>query len=383
MDLLSVLCSSPPPSPPPSQEKCASEQCRWTSAQGVSYSLEDFSSRAFKFSLQKPRGAVLNFHLCPTATAPSILCNNGRRTPACITVPGVNPTCTGSFAHVEQIEPHAPGKGFKLVYEDGDVCQVTKKPRRTVISLPCASPGVQSQASTLSVRKAFEGESDAICNYFVEFPPSQFGCPVAVVGEEGGEGVMSGGRGPRPELSAVSGCTDSQPLRSTEDCHYATQPSLTLHGINFDLFCDASFRASSGPTPSSLSAPAHRATTSHPAPFNSVKCSRHFGMKFGIFAGDLYECKEVKVLSRFELSCKLERGTGEGLDLSVRWRSGGEVVTSLEAAVGYKEAIDFREKFSKFVELGVGGLKKEIDELYRRAFASRGELIIAIVPDQP
>ena len=50
-----------------------------------------------------------------------------------------------------------------------------------------------------------------------------------------------------------------------------------------------------------------------------------------------------------------------------------EVVMELESAVSFKDAIDFREKFAKFSELGVGGLKREIDELYRRAFASRGE----------
>lgn len=50
-----------------------------------------------------------------------------------------------------------------------------------------------------------------------------------------------------------------------------------------------------------------------------------------------------------------------------------EVVMEFDGAVSFKDAIDFREKFAKFSELGVGGLKREIDELYRRAFASRGE----------
>lgn len=64
------------------------------------------------------------------------------------------------------------------------------------------------------------------------------------------------------------------------------------------------------------------------------------------------------------------------LDVVVtREDSGGEreVVMELGEAVSFKEVIDFREKFAKFTELGVGGLRKEIDELYRRAFASRGE----------
>ena len=106
------------------------------------------------------------------------------------------------------------------------------------------------------------------------------------------------------------------------------------------------------------------------------------------------------VLSQFTLNCTVDRGAGEKLDVvvyrgaGVRGQSSGlsekdegksegeggegeggegrEVEMVLEGVVSFKEAINFREKFSKFSELGVGGLKREIDELYRRAFASRG-----------
>ena len=44
--------------------------------------------------------------------------------------------------------------------------------------------------------------------------------------------------------------------------------------------------------------------------------------------------------------------------------------------MAYREAVNFKEKFERFVELGVGGLKKEIEELYRRAFVSRGKHLI-------
>ena len=44
--------------------------------------------------------------------------------------------------------------------------------------------------------------------------------------------------------------------------------------------------------------------------------------------------------------------------------------------VAYREAVNFKEKFERFVELGVGGLKKEIEELYRRAFVSRSKHLI-------
>ena len=104
------------------------------------------------------------------------------------------------------------------------------------------------------------------------------------------------------------------------------------------------------------------------------------------------------MFSEYALNCSVENGRGKGLSVSVHRQSGsvagdvedvrggegsggggagvrGEVVMLLEGAVSFKESINFREKFSKFVELGVGGMKREIEELYRRAFASRGECV--------
>lgn len=99
------------------------------------------------------------------------------------------------------------------------------------------------------------------------------------------------------------------------------------------------------------------------------------------------------MLSDYVLNCTVDKGVGKHLDVTVyrkidpssqssgQRRGGseekGEEVMFLERAVSFKEAINFREKFDKFVELGVGGMKKEINELYRRAFASRGIATIA------
>ena len=44
-----------------------------------------------------------------------------------------------------------------------------------------------------------------------------------------------------------------------------------------------------------------------------------------------------------------------------------------KSAVSFKERINYRERFAKFVDMGVGGMKREINELCRRAFASRGQ----------
>ena len=90
----------------------------------------------------------------------------------------------------------------------------------------------------------------------------------------------------------------------------------------------------------------------------------------------------AEILSDYVINCTLARGNGTGLNVEIRRvRENGEgegeeeeeeVVASLANVVSFTEPIDFREKFGRFVELGVGGLKREISELYRRAFASRG-----------
>ena len=87
------------------------------------------------------------------------------------------------------------------------------------------------------------------------------------------------------------------------------------------------------------------------------------------------------------INCTLSGGRGEGLDVkllvsncrvdSSRYcRDSAGVVGVIPGGVAYREAVNFKEKFERFVELGVGGLKKEIEELYRRAFVSRGKHLI-------
>ena len=164
----------------------------------------------------------------------------------------------------------------------------------------------------------------------------------------------------------VAGCTNSDPLFSTEDCHFAGHTHLTLHGLHFHLLC-----------------PEVTPPTDH-ARFPTGRCTSHVRTRYTVYVGTVL-CRDVTVVSQFMLSCTLERGAGKNLDVVVyrnmeeRVREGEgegererEVVMILKDVVSFKEIIDFREKFNRFAELGVGGLKKEIDELYRRAFASRG-----------
>ena len=182
---------------------------------------------------------------------------------------------------------------------------------------------------------------------------------------------------------SVMGCVDSVPPHTTEDCHYASQTLLGLHGLHFHLLCpDSTSSSSSSSSPFSQSS------------FSAHTCTSHVRRHYNVYVGP-FQCRNPSIISEFELNCTLEQGMGESLDVTVygvietgqdsqnKKKEGGgeggsgegrrgEVEMVLERAVSFKEPINFREKFEKFFELGVGGMKKEIDELYRRAFASRG-----------
>lgn len=288
---------------------------------------------------------------------------------------------------VEQLEPNIPGRGFKLIYEDGEICEVTNRPRKTIISLPC-NPFTNYKPQHFNPRKAWEGQKSEVCNYFIEFSPSSFGCPTpsSSSGSEKRSGEQHGGimktksTEPLPQIWAVSGCVDSTPMRTTEDCHFAGKVKLALHGLNFDHLCYETTSPHGGtPNRESLFR------------FNTAECTDSFNKHYAVYVGDI-ECKTMTILSPFQINCTIEGARGVGVSVTIRrlpvHASGSsvtkppeselEVVSVLSQAVSFKEAINFREKFAKFVELGVGGLKKEIDELYRRAFASRGRYILCL-----
>ena len=88
------------------------------------------------------------------------------------------------MVQAEPLHPGIPGTGFQLVLDSGEVCEVTKKPRQTVIKFPCAID-IGVDIATLSPLRAYEGEKKLICNYFVDFPPSELGCPVHSVSTVG------------------------------------------------------------------------------------------------------------------------------------------------------------------------------------------------------
>lgn len=134
------------------------------------YSLTDLGLKVFQTALPTPQGSHLRISPCH-----SFLCNN-KDSASCITVPGLKPTSAGKDKVFKTILDGDPTSGFQLLIEGGDVCEVTKKPRRTIARFPC-DPNALADASQLKVLKSYEGQNKLICNYFVEFVPSQLGCP--------------------------------------------------------------------------------------------------------------------------------------------------------------------------------------------------------------
>ena len=222
----------------------------------------------------------------------------------------------------------------------------------------------------MNPRKVWEGQRNEVCRYFVEFPPSKFGCPVPSTGVSDSDSTLTStlsqgdkGQTGLPQLWAVSGCTDSVPLRSTSECHNVAKVQVTLHGLNFDTFCIPSDPHDGTPT------------LQQPPPFNSARCTATFRLNHVIHIGTA-KCKTFIVLSPYQINCTVEKAKGKNLPIRIdRYYSNGSksIVIEMEGVVSFKDTINFREKFDKFVDLGVGGLKREINELYRRAFASRSE----------
>lgn len=169
---------------------------------------------------------------------------------------------------------------------------------------------------------------------------------------------------------------DSDPKRTTTNCPGSGGKPLTIRATGISSLC-----------------PDHTHNHAHLV-IDSDQCTGHIRDNYCVTVGDS-ECTQLSVEGYFTLTCTL--GVGSGSDLSVRItrRDPGsktcdcrscdssskscdpgskscDIVAELVKAVSYKSTVNFRDIFDRFVEYGVGGLKKEVDELHRRAFASRG-----------
>ena len=157
-------------------QDCNADLCTWTTEQGAVYNLDALRSKEVQVALQSPQGSIIKLILCPRAGA--IICQN-RRAHACLLVPGVQPTSAGATLRAEQMEPNVPAQGLKLLLEDGEICELTRRPRRTIVTIPCDPSGVAGPGSEeLVARKGWEGQKSDVCNYFVEFGGHKLGCPV-------------------------------------------------------------------------------------------------------------------------------------------------------------------------------------------------------------
>ena len=257
-----------------------------------------------------------------------------------------------------------------MIFEGGEVCAITRQARRTVILFPC-NPNARYLVNQISPRRTYEGEKkdNLICNYFVEFADTNFGCPVGSLREEQGRSLLldDGSQGSEshlevhmPEIWSVSGCSDSKPIRTTENCRYSGDVVLSIHGLFFEYLCNAG---------------AQNVARNSKFTFNHLQCTNFLNHNYEMFIGSK-KCKKLIIWSPYQINCTVEGVFGKGLGVSIKLKHGrNDVIASLGGAVSFKEPINFRNKFGKFVELGVGGLKDEIDELYRRAFASRGMFV--------
>ena len=84
------------------------------------------------------------------------------------------------------------------------MCEVTKRPRRTVVSVPC-NPAKQLTPETLAslLVKGWEGKKADVCNYYLEFPPSQYGCPYHY--DDDNDEPHTGGGGGSPQQLGKAG----------------------------------------------------------------------------------------------------------------------------------------------------------------------------------
>ena len=85
----------------------------------------------------------------------------------------------GQVASVQVIEKELFVSGFQLVLDEGETCEVTKKPRKTILNFPC-DPNRVLDLSSFKPLKAHEGDRKETCCYYVEFPSSQLGCPIHI-----------------------------------------------------------------------------------------------------------------------------------------------------------------------------------------------------------
>ena len=87
-----------------------------------------------------------------------------------------NYTHSGRTLSLQTLVTGSPSYGFQLLLDEGEKCEVTGKPRRTLVTFPCDPTPPSSDG--LAPLEAYEGKGKDVCHYYMVFSPSQLGCPV-------------------------------------------------------------------------------------------------------------------------------------------------------------------------------------------------------------
>lgn len=320
-------------------------ECFYENSQtGIKFDFSELRNDQFITTLSSPKNAKLQVKICNRFN-----CDKSNvKSYGCIYVEGLEPESTGKDKQIVPLEKNAISAGVKIRITDGAMCEVTKKARTTELHLPCVTE-YTADVGILRIKEAFEGSQNNICNYTVIFSPSKYGCPFS-----------SNHRISHvPKITAVAGCVDSSPLLNTKNCKPGH--TITIYGMYF-------YSIVTGKNSGFDNIHYQRDTLKIPATTYATAQYQN-----QILVGEEI-CKDLTIISEFVMKCKLPTvKVGIGLDLSLIQLSRDNKISTVAL---FPNAISFKEKnihnvMSKLTEFGVGGLKKEIKELYRRAFASR------------
>ena len=83
---------------------------------------------------------------------------------------------TGRTLSLQTLVIGSPSYGFQLLLDEGERCEVTGKPRRTVVTFPCDP--THPVTDGLEPLEAYEGKGKDVCHYYMVFPRSKLGCPI-------------------------------------------------------------------------------------------------------------------------------------------------------------------------------------------------------------
>eukprot|EP01147_Barroeca_monosierra_P007595 gene7595-9865_t len=238
---------------------------------------------------------------------------------ACIFSPksAPNVAATAQNPQLNLIDANSPGLGLTISLRLGDYCQPVKRHRELEAKLLC-----NPHARNVPEIRAWEGTGNNICRYYFEITLSEI-CP----------SLLPDTSVSAPTITHVSGCSSEggAPSSSVDGCHAGNV--LLIYGSDF-----------------------------------------HQASNVEVHVGEV-KCMSVLIKSNWILQATLPDIDIMQANVNVRLRSSG---TNQHHDLYLNNAVSFvpsparlQFQFNSFEELGVGGLNKEIGDIYRRVFQSR------------